>query len=138
VPSGKTALEVRLHVYSQFIGTVYFDDLTVEKVGSATGVATNDGTVPKEFSLSNNYPNPFNPTTNIQFAIPREGNVTLAIYNMLGQRVSLLVQGVHSVGNYTVTWNGKDEFGHFVGSGVYFYRLENGSTAITKKMLMLK
>jgi hypothetical protein len=138
VPVGVTALEVRLHVYSQFIGTVYFDDLTVQKIGTATGVATNDGTVPKEFALSNNYPNPFNPTTNIQFAVPRDGNITLAIYNMLGQRVSLLAQGVHSAGNYTVTWNGKDDFGHSVGSGVYFYRLENGTTAITKKMLMLK
>jgi hypothetical protein len=135
---GVTALETRLHVYSTFVGTVYFDDLTVQKVGTTTAVSSMNSNIPKVFDLSNNYPNPFNPSTKIQFAVPHEQNISLAIYNMLGQRIRTLVQGVHTAGQYTVTWDGKDEAGRTLESGVYFYRLETGSIALVKKMLMLK
>jgi flagellar hook assembly protein FlgD len=60
------------------------------------------------------------------------------VYNILGQRIRSLVQGVHPAGQYTVTWDGKDEAGRTVESGVYLYRLETGSIALVKKMLMLK
>jgi hypothetical protein len=135
---GVTALETRLHVYSTFVGTVYFDDLTVQKVGTTTAVGSTNSNVPKVFDLSNNYPNPFNPSTKIQFAVPNEQNISLVIYNILGQRVRTLVQGVRPVGQYTVTWDGKDEAGRTVESGVYICRLETGSIALVKKMLMLK
>jgi hypothetical protein len=135
---GVTALETRLHVYSTFVGTVYFDDLTVQKVGTTTAVGSTNSNIPKVFDLSNNYPNPFNPSTKIQFAVPNEQNISLVIYNILGQRIRSLVQGVHSAGQYTVTWDGKDEAGRTVESGVYICRLETGSIALVKKMLMLK
>ena len=135
---GVTALETRLHVYSTFVGTVYFDDLTVQKVGTTTSVSSDNSNIPKVFDLSNNYPNPFNPSTKIQFAVPHEQNISLVIYNILGQRIRTLVQGVHTAGQYTVIWDGKDETGHTVESGVYIYRLETGSIALVKKMLMLK
>jgi flagellar hook assembly protein FlgD len=125
-------------VYSTFVGTVYFDDLTVQKVGTTTAVGSTNSNVPKVFDLSNNYPNPFNPSTKIQFAVPSEQNISLVIYNILGQRVRTLVQGVRPVGQYTVTWDGKDEAGRTVESGVYICRLETGSIALVKKMLMLK
>ncbi|MDP2884786.1 MAG: T9SS type A sorting domain-containing protein, partial [Ignavibacteria bacterium] len=135
---GVTALETRLHVYSTFVGTVYFDDLTVQKVGTTTAVSGINSDIPKVFDLSNNYPNPFNPSTKIQFAVPHEQNISLAVYNILGQRIRTLVQGVHTAGQYTVIWDGMDETGRTVDSGVYFYRLETGSIALVKKMLMLK
>jgi flagellar hook assembly protein FlgD len=101
-------------------------------------VGSTNSNVPKVFDLSNNYPNPFNPSTKIQFAVPNEQNISLVIYNILGQRVRTLVQGVRPVGQYTVTWDGKDEAGRTVESGVYICRLETGSIALVKKMLMLK
>ncbi|MCX6142142.1 MAG: T9SS type A sorting domain-containing protein, partial [Ignavibacteriales bacterium] len=135
---GVKALETRLHVYSTFVGTVYFDDLTVQKVGTTTGVSSGNSSIPKVFELSNNYPNPFNPSTKIQFAVPNEQNISLVIYNLLGQRIRTLVQGVYAAGQYTVTWDGKDQVGRTLESGVYIYRLETGSIALVKKMLMLK
>jgi hypothetical protein len=135
---GVTALETRLHVYSTFVGTVYFDDLTVQKVGSATTVKGAGANSPRVFDLSNNYPNPFNPTTNIQFAVPHQGNITLAVYNVLGQHVRTLAEGAYAPGQYTVTWDGKDESGRTVTSGMYFARLETGSIALVRKMLMMK
>jgi hypothetical protein len=141
VPSGKgaKAMQIGLHVFNRFIGTVYFDDLTVTDLGGpATGVAANKDNLPKQYELLQNYPNPFNPTTNIRYALPRESHVTLIIYNLLGQKVRVLVDNVRSAGSYEVSWDGRDEGGNSVGSGMYFYRLETGQAAIVKKMLMLK
>ncbi|MEK6756448.1 MAG: FlgD immunoglobulin-like domain containing protein, partial [Bacteroidota bacterium] len=114
---GATALEVRLHVYSRFVGTIYFDDLTVQKIGTTTSVDLAKNGIPKVFELSNNYPNPFNPSTKIQFGVPHEGNISLVIYNMLGQRIRTLARGVYVPGQYTVTWDGRDETGRTVESG---------------------
>jgi hypothetical protein len=140
VPSGVgvKALETRLHIYSQFVGTVYFDDLTVQKVGVSTAVNGVANSGPKVFELSNNYPNPFNPSTQIQFAVPRASKISLIIYNLLGQRVRTLAEGVYAAGHYTVTWDGRGEDGQTLASGVYFSRLETGSVALVKKMLMMK
>jgi hypothetical protein len=141
VPSGKgaKAMQIGLHVFNRFIGTVYFDDVTVTDLGGVTtGVALNKDNVPKLYALLQNYPNPFNPTTNIRFALPRESYVTLIIYNVLGQKVRTLVDNVRAAGIYDVSWDGRDAGGNSVGSGMYFYRLESGQGAIVKKMLMLK
>jgi flagellar hook assembly protein FlgD len=125
-------------VYANMVGTVYFDDLTVQKIGTTTSVRGTSSTLPSVYDLSNNYPNPFNPTTNIQFAVPQQGTITLAVYNVLGQRVKTLATGVYPPGHYMVTWDGKDESGRAVASGIYFSRLETGSIALVKKMLMMK
>ncbi|RME19554.1 MAG: T9SS C-terminal target domain-containing protein, partial [Candidatus Zixiibacteriota bacterium] len=93
---------------------------------------------PTEYSLNQNYPNPFNPTTEISFALPEAANVTLDIYNVLGQRVTSLINGELPAGEHTVTWNGTNDAGASVASGVYFYRLTAGSFVQTKKMMMLK
>ncbi len=132
-------MEVRCHVYSTFVGTVYFDDITIERVSGTTAiqpVAGND--LPKVYELSNNYPNPFNPSTMIQYAVPRASNVSLVIYNVLGQKIRTLVDEPQNAGRFTVSWDGRDNFGRVVGSGVYFYRLNAGETSLVKKMLMLK
>ncbi len=99
--------------------------------------------VPGEFVLSQNYPNPFNPTTVINFSVPVESNVTITIYNMLGQTVATIVNQEVTPGNYTVTWNGTDDSGLKVSSGIYLYELRaagnNGSNFVnTKKMILLK
>jgi hypothetical protein len=94
--------------------------------------------IPTTFSLSNAYPNPFNPSTNIQFGIAKSENVKLVVYNILGQKITTLVNSQMKAGNYTVTWNGKNDFGAQVVSGVYFYRLESQSFSVTKKMILLK
>ncbi len=94
--------------------------------------------IPSDFSLSQNYPNPFNPETYIDFTIPNEAEVSLRIYNVKGQLVKTLVQERMSPGNHTIRWDGRNESGEKVSSGVYFYRLTLGEKSIIKKMVLLK
>jgi len=94
--------------------------------------------VPTDFVLLQNHPNPFNPETDIRFEIPNETHVTLKIYNMRGVEVRTLISENKSSGMHTVTWNGLDNAGLKVASGVYIYRLEAGQFSCTKKMAMLK
>jgi len=94
--------------------------------------------VPKEFALNQNYPNPFNPTTNISFSLPKDENVKLEVYDMLGRLVKTLVNSRISTGNFSITWDGKDQDGAKVSSGMYLYRLQAGSFSSVKKMLMVK
>ncbi|MCF8241395.1 MAG: T9SS type A sorting domain-containing protein [Melioribacteraceae bacterium] len=94
--------------------------------------------IPERFALEQNYPNPFNPTTTIKFAIPQTGNVNLAVYDILGRKVRSLVNDVRSAGEYQVTWNGKNDIGANVTSGVYFYRIETVDNVQTMKMMLLR
>lgn len=93
---------------------------------------------PSGFSLSQNYPNPFNPTTNLEFSLPKSAKVRIDILNVLGQRVRTLVDETMTPGRYVADWDGKDEAGNQVSSGVYFYRMEAGDFSDTKKMVLLK
>jgi hypothetical protein len=88
--------------------------------------------------LGQNSPNPFNPTTAINFTLSAKENVTLAIYDVSGRLVKTLVSGTRDLGTHSVTWDGRDNTGTTVGSGVYFYRLDAGKFSDTKKMVMLK
>jgi Secretion system C-terminal sorting domain len=104
-----------------------------------TDVSDPSGTaLPTAFELHQNYPNPFNPTTTIAFEVPTKGQVELSIFNILGQRVTTLVNQTLSAGRHTVEWNSTDSEGKAVVSGVYFYRIKSGETMITKKMLLVK
>ena len=97
--------------------------------------------VPAEYSLSQNYPNPFNPTTSIQYSVVSDQSrphLTLKIFNLLGQEVRTLVDGAKEPGYHTVTWDGRDDSGQEVASGVYFYRLTAGNFADTKRMVLMK
>ncbi|HXX65023.1 MAG TPA: FlgD immunoglobulin-like domain containing protein, partial [Bacteroidota bacterium] len=88
------------------------------------------------------YPNPFNPTTQIRFSLPNVSTVSLVVYNILGQRIATLASGLAAAGEHVVTWNGRDQAGRAVSSGVYFYRLQatgsEGTFTNIKKMLLLK
>jgi hypothetical protein len=99
-----------------------------------------DGSVirPDRPGLELNYPNPFNAQTSIRYTVETKQHVTLQIYNLLGQRVVTLVNGVIAPGSHEVKWNGRDELRQEVGSGVYFYRLELADHTETRKMLLLK
>jgi hypothetical protein len=93
---------------------------------------------PSEFDLSQNYPNPFNPTTKIEFTLSKPGFVSLDIYDVLGRRVRTLVSEELSSGYKSVIWDGKNDDGESVASGVYFYQLKVGDFSEPKKMLLLK
>ncbi len=97
------------------------------------------GGVPDQFKLADNYPNPFNPTTTIEFNIPIASEVTLTVYNLAGQEVVKVHNGFAAPGSYKATWNGRDKFGKLAPSGVYFYELkaENHFHQV-KKMTLLK
>jgi hypothetical protein len=94
--------------------------------------------LPNRFALLQNYPNPFNPETRIEFSLPRSGEVTIEIYNVLGQKVKTLVNERLSAGKKTVTWDGTDDSGALVSSGVYLYRIKAEDFVEAKKMLLLR
>lgn len=124
--------------------TAVYDDVESEtttqmvEIGGGTGVDDNLTLAPSHYALSQNYPNPFNPTTEITFAIPNKETVTLNIYNLNGQLIKTLVDEEKDAGYYNVTWNGTDNRGSSVASGVYIYRIDSGEYHSTKKMIMLK
>ena len=94
--------------------------------------------LPTYTRLGDNYPNPFNPKTSINFALANSGAVQLEVFNILGQKVRTLVDGQMAAGNHTITWDSCDENGGVVASGAYFYRLTTDDYSSTKKMLLMK
>jgi len=97
------------------------------------GVDVMTGVVPETFALEQNYPNPFNPTTEIAFALPKASQVSIEVYNLLGQKVATLLDAVKDAGSHTVSFDAKG-----LASGVYFYRLTAGAQVMTKKMMLMK
>lgn len=123
-------------------GKVWYDDFSIEK---ATAVVTSfdDPTDrislgPTDYQLYNNYPNPFNPQTVIEYMVPKTGRVVLAIYNVLGQKVRTLVDVDQIKGTYNVMWDGRDNQGQVLSTGIYFYQLKGENALITKKMTFIK
>jgi hypothetical protein len=95
--------------------------------------------VPEEFNLYQNYPNPFNPSTNIAFDIPEANTkVSLVIYNILGQQVKTLVNDVYSAGRFSVRWDGTNDYGNLVSTGMYIYRIQAGNVVQSKKLTFIK
>jgi hypothetical protein len=93
---------------------------------------------PTEFGLRQNYPNPFNPATVIEYALPKPSEVKIEIYNILGQKVRHLVDELQEPGYKKIFWDGRDDGGNEISSGVYFYRLEAGTFVECRKMTLLK
>jgi hypothetical protein len=110
--------------YWKFDTTIYVDPNDVDE-------ESND--IPTEFLLSQNYPNPLNPSTTIKYSIPKSSQVTLKIFNTLGEEIETLVSEEKPVGTYEVNWNAAN-----LPSGVYFYRLQAGSFVQTRKMILIK
>lgn len=108
-------------------------------VQAATPVyEVSSSTLPSDFSVEQNSPNPFNPETSIQYSLPKSADVTFNVFNVIGQTVWSENFGHQSAGTYEVRWQGRSSTNESLPSGVYFYRLTAGDNAVTKKMLLLK
>jgi hypothetical protein len=108
-------------------------------IDDVVGVDDEDRTIPAVFALEQNFPNPFNPSTTIQFSLPERSNVRLEIYNSLGQRVTVLYAGEElEAGVHQVVWNGVDQYNRNVASGMYIYRIQAGDFTDVKRMIFLK
>ncbi|MCD4652118.1 MAG: T9SS type A sorting domain-containing protein [Candidatus Cloacimonetes bacterium] len=111
--------------------------LPVTAIGTSS-VADDNAMIPRVTELTGNYPNPFNPVTNISFYLAKKANVSIDIYNIRGQRVKHLVNDILDAGYHKLTWSGTSETGKRVASGIYFYRMKSGRYTSTKKMILLK
>ena len=125
-------------------GTFYLDDVRlVTRIPSAPRVPTAISEVfstdqPAAFALAQNVPNPFNSSTTLRFALPRAADIELAIYNLTGQKVARLARGWHAAGHYTAHWDGRNDAGMRLASGVYIYRLRAGEQVQVRKLLLLR
>jgi hypothetical protein len=110
------------------------------KSGNSTSVVLNYNvyTKPGEFKLYENYPDPFNPETMIEYNIPKQGKVNITVFNVLGQKIRTLVDSEHAPGMYRTIWDGKDWFGKPANSGIYFYRLDSDNFHEVKRMVLLR
>ena len=94
--------------------------------------------LPKNYTLHDKYPNPFNPTTTLRFDLPQVSSITLTIYNMLGQKVRTFNMQNTSAGYHSITWDATNDLGEQVGAGVYLYQLQAKDFVKTRKMVLLK
>jgi hypothetical protein len=119
-----------MHNPRYIVGLLY---LSIGKLGGVVSIDDMNSELPNSYTLSNNYPNPFNPTTTIDFSIPEQANVKVIIYDALGNQVDVIADGVRSAGNYSVTWNAANH-----ASGIYFYKLETNNFVQVRKMVLMK
>lgn len=143
---GHASVRFRFHLTADNTGTAdgwYIDDLQINF--QPTSVEEEPTSVPSAFALYQNYPNPFNPATRIpftvhslQFKVHSPIPITLKIYNTIGQKVRTLVDEPMRVGKYELIWDGKNDEGKDVASGIYFYQLTTGDNQITRKMVLLR
>ncbi len=122
-----------LNVVCSFPDTLTPVIVTIPSVG-----IEDDLGIPTQYNLAQNFPNPFNPTTNIAFDIPEHGQVAITIFNLIGQQVRTLMNDQMVAGRYHVEWNGLDNAGNAVASGVYFYELRSENFIARKKMILLR
>ncbi len=130
--TGKVYIQIFYPSVKNWSGKLFYDNLTLLGITSLTSVAQNI-TTPYEYRLYNNYPNPFNPTTNIRYELKVSGKVTLKVYDILGQEVETLVDEQQEAGGHTAVFDGKR-----LASGAYFYTLHTGSFLKTQKMMLIK
>ena len=102
-------------------------------IGGVTVSVQEEGIVAQSFNLYPNYPNPFNPSTTLEYTIPQAGNISLIVYNLLGEEVTRLVDEIQQADKYNIIWEASN-----FSSGIYFYQLQAGKFVQTNKMLLLK
>ena len=107
------------------MGAFYFDQLTI--------IFSNDHLLPLDYELRQNYPNPFNASTTIEYGLPNSSRVTIGVYDIMGRKVTTLINSEQPAGYHQVAWNAKDQ-----SSGTYFYRIQAGEYAETRKMVLLR
>jgi glycosidase len=135
---GTTTISINLPAYGSSI-LIVSDSIKKLSVPKITSVETSAITsVPIVLKLYQNYPNPFNPSTTIQFDVPTTEKVSARIFNILGQEVAVIADGVFPAGEHQVVWNGRSQVGRPLSSGVYFVRLEAGTVTNIKKIILMK
>ena len=122
-----------------FGGRFYIDDLCLVDTPPGTAVLEElTSALPSSFALEQNFPNPFNSDTVIRFALPATGEVELTVYNLVGQSVAKLVEGMREAGTYRIDWDGKDDRGRGLASGMYLYRLRSAAQVETRKLVLVR
>ncbi|MDZ7292471.1 MAG: carbohydrate binding domain-containing protein [candidate division KSB1 bacterium] len=135
-PPDANRMSIRGRFQHQATGKAYWDDFAVVE-GQVTRVK--DGAiVPAAYALSQNYPNPFNPETRISYSLPKNARVTIEIFNTLGQRVRTLLDEHKAAGNYEIVWDGRNDRGEMVATGIYFYQLRTADAKLTRRMLLMR
>jgi hypothetical protein len=131
--------------FEGFIDDVRIYDVALTDVEAAalyeqslTDVESQSTTIPTNFALSHNYPNPFNPQTRIDYQVPQTANVNISVYNIVGQLVVTLVDEVKSPGQYSVGWNATDQKGLHVSSGIYLVRMVGNNFSAARKLTLLR
>lgn len=144
-PEDAAGISCRARFTSYPVGRVWYDNFAIHPVEIEllpTGVrnpgnwATID--IPTEFVLGDNYPNPFNPVTTILYSTPKEGNITIEVYNVLGRKIRTLFTGYQAAGNHEIQWDGLDDAGMQMASGIYFVTLRSGQFVTAKRMTLMK
>ncbi len=145
IPLEMFAIRGPLHSFwiggGNFFGEAYLDEVRLVAAVPLTPTIVEEertASLPHSFSLAQNFPNPFNSSTVIRFELPESGEVELAVFNLAGQQVAALVQGPREAGNYTLRWDGRDERGKELASGVYLYRLRVGERVDTRKLVLVR
>ncbi|MCH8874350.1 T9SS type A sorting domain-containing protein [candidate division KSB1 bacterium] len=111
--------------------TFFWSDTNVSFV--IVGIENEINIIPEAYSLNQNYPNPFNPTTQIQFSLPQDSDIRLAVFDLLGREVQVLAEGRYTAGTYSVAFDGTN-----LASGVYLYQLQAGTQRLTGEMILMK
>lgn len=133
-----TKCKILIMYYLPSEDVVYDESDCVFSIGPSSSCPGYEDVSPSSFWVSHNYPNPFNPVTTIEYALPKGCYVEITIYNILGQKVTSLVHESQKAGHYVIEWNGKSDHEEEVASGIYFYQLKAGEFSECKKMLLLK
>ena len=137
--SGNSDVRLRFHLVTDGSGRrdgVFLDDIIIN--WTQTDIDDGENPVPMSFSIDQNYPNPFNPSTMISFSLPGNGQVNLAVFDLLGRKVKDLISSDLDAGRHEIEWDGTDMKGDEVASGIYLYRLESGDSRQIKMMTLLR
>jgi len=113
-------------------------DEIVLNQGTTVMTLTKRAILPQEYTLHQNYPNPFNPVTSLSYNLPEQAQVTLIVYDLMGRKITQLINTIQEAGYKSVQWNATDTFGKPVSAGVYLYQIRAGEFVQTRKMVLLK
>ena len=140
VDAGVTHLDIMWDVYADdgFVGVESSNGPWSLTIDGGWALSVDNNTIPEVLALHNNYPNPFNPVTNIGYDIPEISKVSIDIYNIAGNKVKTLVSKEHQPGRYKVQWNATNESGAPVATGMYIYKIRAKDFVSVKKLLLMK
>ena len=142
-PEDATGVSCRARFNPYPVGKVWYDDFSIEPIEAVATAISDPGNyiraeIPNEFELGQNYPNPFNPETTIKYSVPKDGDIQIEVYNILGKKVRTLFEGQQTAGTYQVRWDARDDYGSTLSSGIYLISLRSGNFVTAKRVTLLK